>query len=492
MKLQIEGTSLDAEVDSRARRLFDQSRQELYKRTDHSFLYLMLLQWLGAVLAASLISPATWAGATSRPHLHLWIAIFLGGLIVAPAIGLAYYLPGRLITRHVLAVSQLTMGALLIHLSGGRIETHFHVFGSLAFLAFYRNWPVLITATLVIVIDHTVRGLFWPQSVYGVAFAPIWRTFEHAGWVVFEDVILIGFCVEGSRELFHAAQRQAQLEVTREGIEHTVTLRTAELSRSDKRRHAILESALDGIVSIDRQGCVLEFNPAAESIFGYRRATVLGRAVSELIIPPSMRAEYHAAIARHPTTGESRILNKRIELPAMRADGVEIPIEVALTAVKDTAGETTYTAFIRDIGERKRAEETLLKRTRDLEAAQGQLTAAAEFAASLNQTDVQATYDSALNCIARVLRSPLAIAFASDGSGTLKAKSAVAIDGRALAPRVSPATVCPRPSSPRGRFRRWKDRSKTLACGCGSASARRRSNGSSAGRSFLTTAASAR
>ena len=71
-------------------------------------------------------------------------------------------------TRHSIAVAQMLMGALLIHLSGGRIETHFHVFGSLAFLAFYRDWTVLVSASVVVAADHLLRGLFWPQSVYGV------------------------------------------------------------------------------------------------------------------------------------------------------------------------------------------------------------------------------------------------------------------------------------------------------------------------------------
>ena len=85
----------------------------------------------------------------------------------------------------------MLMGALLIHLTGGRIETHFHVFGSLAFLAFYRDWRVLVPATIVVALDHLLRGIFWPQSVYGVLVASQWRWLEHAAWVLFEDVFLV-------------------------------------------------------------------------------------------------------------------------------------------------------------------------------------------------------------------------------------------------------------------------------------------------------------
>src|SRR6185295_14636106 len=99
--------------------------------------------------------------------------------------------PGVASTRYVIAVAQMLWSALLIHLTGGRIETHFHVFGSLAFLAWYRDWKVLMTATVVVASDHMLRGMFWPQSVYGVLNAAPWRTLEHGAWVIFEDIFLL-------------------------------------------------------------------------------------------------------------------------------------------------------------------------------------------------------------------------------------------------------------------------------------------------------------
>ena len=119
--------------------------------------------------------------------------------------------------------------ALLIHLTGGRIETHFHVFGSLAFLAFYLDWKVLLTATTVVAADHFLRGIYWPESVYGVANAEWWRFLEHAGWVVFEDVFLIWSCVIGNREMAASAARQAE-------VEH--------LSEQEQLKSAALEMAL--------------------------------------------------------------------------------------------------------------------------------------------------------------------------------------------------------------------------------------------------------
>src|SRR6185312_14250533 len=107
------------------------------------------------------------AGTASKIHIHIFAAIFLGALITALPVFMAWKHPGRALTRHTIAVGQMLMSALLIHLTGGRIETHFHVFGSLAILAFYRDWRVLISASVVVYIDHLLRGYFIPKSVYG-------------------------------------------------------------------------------------------------------------------------------------------------------------------------------------------------------------------------------------------------------------------------------------------------------------------------------------
>ena len=176
-------------------------RIDSFGRTDHLFAGLLVLEWLGAVEVAALVSPQTWVGEESPTHLHVWAALILGSGIISLPVGLAIARPGKLITRHVIAVSQMLMGVLLIHLSGGRIETHFHVFGSLAFLAFYRDWPVIVTASVVVALDHWFRGLYWPRSVFGVLASNPWQWVEHSGWVVFEDVFLIQSCVQMVREM---------------------------------------------------------------------------------------------------------------------------------------------------------------------------------------------------------------------------------------------------------------------------------------------------
>ncbi len=123
----------------------------------------------------------------------------------------------------------MLMVGLLIHLTGGRIETHFHIFGSLAFLAFYRDWKVLITASAVVAIDHYVRGIFWTRSIFGVLTTSPWRWLEHVGWVVYEDLFLIYACVLGTRNARRIALDQALQESVKADIESTVQQRTAQL-----------------------------------------------------------------------------------------------------------------------------------------------------------------------------------------------------------------------------------------------------------------------
>jgi signal transduction histidine kinase/DNA-binding NarL/FixJ family response regulator/HPt (histidine-containing phosphotransfer) domain-containing protein len=184
------------------------------RRTDRMFAYLMLIQWVGAVAAAVFVSPRTWIGETSYVHPHLYLAIVLGGIVSSLPVWFAISYPSRLMTRMTIATSQMLFSCLLIHLTGGRIETHFHVFGSLAFLAFYRDWRVLIPASAIVALDHLVRGIWWPESVFGVALAGQWRWLEHAGWVVFEDVFLMLSIRQSVVEMRASATHLTEIEAT--------------------------------------------------------------------------------------------------------------------------------------------------------------------------------------------------------------------------------------------------------------------------------------
>ena len=108
----------------------------VYLRIDRYFVRLMLLQWAAAIVLALWVRPLPRAGNTSSLPPHLALALLYGGALTLVPVYLARIAPGRRVTRLTIAVMQMLMSSLLIHLSGGRIETHFHIFGSLAFLAF--------------------------------------------------------------------------------------------------------------------------------------------------------------------------------------------------------------------------------------------------------------------------------------------------------------------------------------------------------------------
>jgi signal transduction histidine kinase len=220
---------VEKQISTRAVFLRHEMETKLWRQTDRLFAVLLGFQWLAGVALALLFSPRAWEGLDSRVHPHIWAAVFVGGAIAAFPIMFAIVRPGEAITRYLIATAQMLHSAMLIHLSGGRIETHFHVFGSLAFLAFYRDWRVLVPATLVVAVDHMMRGIFWPESVFGIAAASPWRWTEHAGWVVFEDIILVWSCLRGAKEIGILALRQAELEATNARVEAEVARQTSRL-----------------------------------------------------------------------------------------------------------------------------------------------------------------------------------------------------------------------------------------------------------------------
>ena len=216
---------------TRGEAIFCKMRDELHRRTDRMFVKLLIAQWVFAIVLACIVSPYSYVGSERVLHFHVKAAVVFGGLINALPIVLVYVRPGWWGTRHTIAIVQMLWSALLIMITGGRIETHFHVFGSLAFLAFYRDWKLLPTATVVVAADHLARGLLWPDSVYGTLDPEWWRFLEHAGWVIFEDVVLVYSCLRGVAELRAAATREAQLEETQAATARQVVQRTEELHR---------------------------------------------------------------------------------------------------------------------------------------------------------------------------------------------------------------------------------------------------------------------
>ncbi|HLO97236.1 MAG TPA: ATP-binding protein [Fimbriimonas sp.] len=227
----------------RANGLYKEARQAVVADTHRIFIYLLILQWIAAVSFAAFTSPTAWNGGRWTFHPHFLSAVLLGGAINSVPLYLIRVAPQAALTRHVVVIGQMLWSALLIHISGGRVETHFHVFGSLAFVAFYRDWTLILTATAVTAGDHLFRGTFWPESVYGTSQPAIWRFLEHVGWVAFESIVLVFACSRSQKEMRIAATREATLEELHSRIESEVERKTAELVATTQRNDA-LESEL--------------------------------------------------------------------------------------------------------------------------------------------------------------------------------------------------------------------------------------------------------
>src|SRR5256885_1318812 len=118
----------------------------------------------------------------------------------------------------------------------------------------------------------------------------------------------------------------------------------------------LLDNALDCIITMDADGRVLEFNPAAERVFGFARSEAVGKELAELIIPSRMREQHRRGLAHFLKTGEGPVIGKRIEIAGVRKDGTEILVELAITALK-TNSSPVFTAYLRDITDRARHEE---------------------------------------------------------------------------------------------------------------------------------------
>ena len=225
-------------TDSKVKKHFSKNLEIVTRRTEKLFAGLFIFQWILGIAFAFLVSPKTWSGQYSQTNVHVYAAVFLGGILAAFPLYMIYFHPGRTLTRHVIAVSQMLVSALLIHLTGGRIETHFHIFGSLAFLAFFKDWRVILTGTVAVVLDHFLRGMFWPQSIFGVLNSTPWRSMEHAAWVVFEDVVLLYSIRLSLREGFKTAEKESLLDT--EQIQKNILLEvTAIANESGNLEEAI-------------------------------------------------------------------------------------------------------------------------------------------------------------------------------------------------------------------------------------------------------------
>jgi len=229
----------------------------------------------------------------------------------------------------------MLMSALLIGLTGGRLETHFHIFGSLVILSFYRDWRVLIPAKIVVVLDQSIRGIYAPFSLYGVLSVTPLRFVEHAGWVVFENIFLAISCLRSVDEM------------------RAIATRTAALEASEQQARLIFEQAPlgMGVVGIDDR--FQQVNATLCEMVGYSSDELIGRTPFEITYSEDMQHSQQSAASM--MNGVSRSV---IEKRYVRKDGELVWTSRTACAIRGAAGAPhQFLIMAEDITERKQRDE---------------------------------------------------------------------------------------------------------------------------------------
>jgi PAS domain S-box-containing protein len=320
---------------------------------DRLLLACLVLETLA--LAAALVFGRTTTLSFPR---EIWLAILSG---IAALATLAVLLrPGSFPTRLVLGTAQVTLALLVASWSGGRLETHLALLVSLVLLSLYRDASLLVVAGA-----GAAGGQFLLEALgVGRGWEPV-----PLGAIVLTIALLALACRRGRQTLDALEKAESRLRETLACIEQTVKERTAELEdQSEQMRamtaelqarqikmRAVVETAADGIVILDEKGLVESFNGAAARIFGYRPEEVIGQPLAFLI---PQREGNRPDAANGLRSGEVRTIKASRETEGRRKNNSWFPVELSGSAVRIN-GRQTSTWIVRDLTERKRAEEAL-------------------------------------------------------------------------------------------------------------------------------------
>jgi signal transduction histidine kinase len=253
-----------AQREARAREVRHEVVAQLTVGTHRAFRILFAAQWVIAVLLA-------WKVAMPGDG-RLWMTLIMGGMLCVPASLFSRGAPLAWWTRHWVAVSQIGWSWLYVWLLEGNTEAQFHVFASLAFLAFYRDWRVMITAMIVAVGYPLARLALLPDS-YVIGAAAWSRLLNQAAFVAAETAMLLITVRQGMGTVWRFSLQAAGLQLQNEAIERDVSERTAELLRSREQYRLIAETTRAIPFELDlAHGRFSYIGPQAEKILGYPEA----------------------------------------------------------------------------------------------------------------------------------------------------------------------------------------------------------------------------
>ncbi len=352
------------ELTPTAAGLYDDACLSLWRKGDRLLGSALLGQWVILIALALLVTPRTWIGASPSLNNHLIASVVLGGLIASLPAALAWLRPGDSATRITMGIAYALMGGLFVHVGGGRIEFHFHYFASMAILSLYRDWRVLVAATVLAALDHFFRGMFWTQSIYGVVNASRLRWLEHTVWLASEVGFLICMTRNSLTDMRASAMREAQLDETAAAIRAAADELGVQLVRientNDLTRPIVIGSGSGlSAIATSVQGFL---DSMRRTIHGIARASERTREASMQIagaaeetsgISHSIRERAEAASARAQEAWETareggKVIAQTIEnIAVIRGQIVES--ERAVSEFVDAS--ETIAAFVQTIGD---------------------------------------------------------------------------------------------------------------------------------------------